>query len=250
MEIKYKIRHGSKDSIDEDFYLVVDTIPTKQEFIELKKTSPLDLNLITIDNGAVTACLKGLPDEINNSIFSTFDLHAQEIENPIKSLVPRDVFPKLSMVIREMLAFCSRTQYRSEIKRVMKSANITDRLNVLSLINLNDIDDFEKNTKQEVYKFFAQQIGMILPLLKEEKELFTKRDISDKYALLGGYLYRREEKPEWIQVMFELFGDLVMFYLKHNVVCVDGKDVTLVDGRVFDVKYERYIGDGDETNAK
>lgn len=250
MEVKYKIRHGSEDSMDEDFYLVVDTIPTKQEFIELKKTSPLDLNLITIDNGAVTACLKGLPDEINNSIFSTFDLHTQEIENPIKSLVPRDVFPKLSMVIREMLAFCSRTQYRSEIKRVMKPANINDRLEVLNSINLNEIDDFEKNTKEEVFKFFAQQIGMILPLLKEEKELFTKRAISDKYALLGGYLYRVEKKPEWIQVMLELFVSSAMSYLHHHVCCVDGKDVTLVDGRVFDVKFERYIGDGHETNAK
>jgi len=250
MEVKYKIRHGSEDSIDEDFYLVVDVIPTKEEFIELKKTSPLDLNLITIENGSVTACLKGLPDEINNSIFTTFDLHSQEIENPITQLVPRDVFPKLSMVIREMLAFCSRTQHRSEIKRVMKPANILDRLDVLNLIDLTEIEDFEKNTKEEVYKFFAQQIGMILPLLKDEKELFTKRAISDKYPLLGGYLYRVEKKSVWIQVMLELFVAMAMFYLKHTIDCVDGKDVTLLDGRVFDVKFERYIGESDEKNTK
>jgi len=242
MEVKYQIRHGSEDSIDEDFYLVVDEIPTKQEFIELKKTSPLDLNLITIDNGVVTGCLKGLTDEINNSIFSTFDLHSQEIDNPINSLVSRDVFPKLSMVIRELLAFCSRTKYRADIKSVMKPANIYDRLTTLALIKLTEIDDFEKNTTEEVYKFFAQQIGMILPLLNSEKELFTKKSISAKYPLLEDYLYRKTTDATQLQEMLVIFVDEAATYLCDTIETVNGKDVTLTNGKVFDVKYETYIG--------
>jgi hypothetical protein len=250
LEVKYKIRHGSEDSIDKDFYLVVDVIPTKQEFIELKKTSDLDVNCITIENGFVTGCLKGLPDEINNSIVATFNLHSQEIENPIKSTVQRDVLPKLSMVIREMLAFCSRTKYRSEIKKVMKPANIMDRLKVLDSIDLTEIDNFEKNTTQEVYKFFAQQIGMMIPLLENEDELFTKKAISDKYPLLGGYLYRIEKNPTWLQVMLDLFVSNIMLYLKHNIDSIDGKDIVMKDGRIFDVKFERYLRLNDEKNTK
>lgn len=249
MEIKYNIRHGSEDSIDEDFYLVVDKIPTKQEFIELKKTSPLDLNLITIDNGVVTGCLKGLPDEINNSIFSTFDLHEQEVENPINALVERDVLPKLSMVIRELLAFCSRTQYRTEIKKVMKPANIIERLAVLDTIDLRHINDFKKNSMEEVYKFFAQQIGMMMPLLNGSDELFTKKSISEVYPLLEGYLYRRETDPKWLQDMLMIFVPTAELFIIGNLESVQGKDVTLKDGRIFDVKYEKYIGDDNEEKS-
>lgn len=243
MEVKYKIRHGSEDSIDEDFYLVVDTIPTKPEFIELKKTMDIDANIITIENGSVTACLKGITDEINNSIYYTFNRHTQEIENPIKTLVERDVFPKLSMVIRELLAFCSRTQYRSEIKRVMKPANIYDRMMVLGSIDLTSIETFEKNTTEEVYKFFAQQIGMILPLLNSRKELFTKRDISAGYPMLKSYLYREETDAEDLQYMLEILVSDAAEYLMDNIEEVNGKDVTLKDGRTFDVKFEVYLKD-------
>jgi len=245
--VLYKIRHGSEDSIDEDFYYVVDRMPSKEEAVKFQKENSDDVNFIRIVDGKVVECWKGLPDEINNSIYHTFHLHPQEVpDSPISAPVPRDKFYKASQVVRELLARASRTHYRSEIKAALKSGSLSQRMSVLGELDLTMISDFQKYPKEDVYKFFAQQIGMLFSLLRGEDALYTKRSILQAYPLLEGYLYRRESDPSNLQHMLtELVGELDAFFRK-VVVAEEGQVVTArKSGRPvrLDVRYERYFSD-------
>jgi len=242
MELLYKIKHGSEDSIDDDFYYVVDELPTKAEFVELKKTLEDDLNPIVIEDGQVVACMKGLLDEVNNSIYHTFGLHDQEVkQNPITTLVARDVFRKASMVVRELLARASRTEYRPLIKAALKSGFLSERMSVLSAIDLREISSFGKYPTKDVYKFYAQQIGMLLPLLSGDSECFTKKAIVDKYPHLEDYLYRLSEDPSALQSQLELLVSSLDHFFFRDVKISSGEVVVLANGRQFSIRHEKYI---------
>jgi len=241
MKALYEIRHGSKESIDEDVYLVCDRIPSKEEYIEFKKTQTKDYNIITIQDGHVTDCLKGLKDEINNSIFYTFYNHPQIVQNPILSLVERDIFPKVVMVVREMLAFASRTKYRDSIKMSLKSGIFSDRVQTLISINLTEIESFDKISNQEALKFYAQQLGMIMPLLEGKKEIFDKELMDED---LKPFLYRKEITEDdlcLLNDMLRRFTLMLTHYFAASVSSEEMNIVTLKDGRKFDVKFEKYI---------
>lgn len=241
MNILYEIRHGSKESIDEDVYVVCDKIPTKEEYSEFKKNTTKDCNFITIENGIVTNCFKGLTDEINNSIFYTFDNHTQTCINPIKTPMKRDVFPKVVMVVRELLAYASRTQYRGEIKRVLKSSKLSDRIGVLREIELNKISSFEKMPNFHAYKFYAQQIGLLEAMLCGWPEIFDKSEYGVEYK---PFLYRENTTDEQLSKLSHkltmLVDNISSFYM-YRVLNENDNIITLKDGRHFDIKYERYI---------
>lgn len=241
MEIKYEIRHGSVESIDEDYYLVVKELPTQPEFKEFLKTTTKDYNCITIEDGKVTGCLRGTVDEINNSIYYTFSNHKQSIsENPIKNLVERDVFIKVNMVVRDLLSHVSRTHLRVEVKKALTECVLSKRIRVLHLISLTTIEDFGKTTKQEALKIYAQRIGLLIALL-EGKELFDKSDYKDVFK---PFLYRREITPDNVVLLDYWLHSLTNKLMLYFDVVVDyevGEIVHLNDGKVFDVKYEKYI---------
>lgn len=54
-----KYRHGSKDSVDVDVVYVFDSVPPHKECVEFAKSDE-DRNIITVTNGFVDFCFKGI----------------------------------------------------------------------------------------------------------------------------------------------------------------------------------------------
>ncbi len=199
------IFHGSEDSLDIDAYQVIDkalSISEAKQITDVEKN--INLNLITVKNGFVDWCYKGTVDECNNSIFYTYNLHKQEIENPVKGLVPREKSLKTLRTIRGLLSYFSRTEHRSIIKEALRSSDFAFKIKTLVSMDLHKIDDFRKNDIIEVYKFFAFQLAQTYALIKDNEEIFTKSDVKRKYPFLKPYIDREESDV----------SDLFHFYIK------------------------------------
>lgn len=198
-----KIRHGSPDSIDKDYYVVIDKPLEKSVALELlrniskKYDNSFNGNLICIDNGIVSWALKGTIDEVNNSIFTTYSFFKEEQEFdkcPVKRKVIRNRALKLTRTLRGILSTLSRTDYREEIKQALKEDNIAKKLEVLEKIDLTKINEFNKNkSNKDVYKFFAFQIGQTLALCDKDFEFFTKWDVAREYGDLFNFIYRKDK---------------------------------------------------------
>jgi hypothetical protein len=249
MKILYEIRHGSVNSIDEDFYLVVDKVPKKEEYLEFKKTQEKDYNIISIENGVVVDCLKGEVDEINNSIYYTFNNHKQSCKNPITQRVERDIFSKSLKVIRKFLTMVSKTQYR-EISKKGTRSDLKTRIELLKSIDITQIENYERLPIIEAYKLYAQQIGMVEPLLKayfdniKIEEFYDKKDISNYYPELKKFLYRTEYNQKDIKDLQKRilnFISLIEKYLNEIVLKEEDIKVYLKNGNIFDIKYEKYL---------
>lgn len=250
MKILYSITHGSKTSVDNDIYLVVDEIPTKQEFSDLKHAMISDVNCIKIENGQVVGCFKGTVDEINNSIYYTFDNHPQHIEEcPVKSPVEREYFKKSVSSLREMLAFVSRTQYRDTVKKAIKSPDLSLKIDTLKSIKISEIKDFEKAQKEEVYKFFSQQICMITSLIKSVKEgnpeSFDKEEFVLEYPKLKPFLFREKDKTEehlpFLEDAISEYSDFLKVHLFEMIETTEGSLYHLKNGKILNIKNEQYL---------
>lgn len=185
---KLLIRHGSKDSIDEDYFLIVNgsgQLPNK-ELMALKKSvddfyrkQNFDITIIDINEfGIVTFAFSGTPDEVNNGIFRTFSLHEQPFvsENPVKMLVDRHIELKWARVIRGILTHCSRTQFRDIVKSAIKSSDIFTKMSALNGISFDEISPNDlKISIEDFYKFIAFQVVQYLGLQKKV-EIYTKQE--------------------------------------------------------------------------
>lgn len=180
------IRHGSENSIDDDYFLVVQGSGkmSNAELMALKKkvnTHFIDFDITIIDiteDGIVYFAMSGTPDEVNNGIFRTFRMHKQNncLENPIKGYVERHIELKWLRAIRGILTHCSRTQYRNIIKDAIKSNNIFEKIEVLSEIDFSDIDpDDLKVPLEDFYKFIAFQVAQYAGL-QNKIEIYTKNE--------------------------------------------------------------------------
>ena len=185
------ITHGSENSLDHDVYIVVpNKLEHKEAKILCKEYSSLNANLITVSNGVVDWSYKGTPDECNNSILSTYHLHEQDFDIPVESRIERFYGLKMLRSIRGILSHCSRTPYRAEVKKALRTTDIKYKIEVLKMIDLTTITDYKKNSVTEVYKFLAFQLGQTLSLLQDNKELFTKNSVASEYTDLAAALQR------------------------------------------------------------
>lgn len=191
MECFYKIRFGSSDSLDDDVIYIVDSIPNIVHCKQFCSSDPSEnRNLAVIEDGIVVDQYKGTSDELNNSIYLTFGLHKQEIDEcPVHRLIERDLIIKDARAIRCILSHCSRTQYRPVVKKALKSMTIIDRLDALQEIDLRAIKDFDKNDIIEVHKTIAFQLAQAMAL-HLGVELFTKKQSAEIFESLRPYLYR------------------------------------------------------------
>ena len=182
--------HGSSDSTDLDIHYVFPKLPSFRECQQFCSENPLEnRNIIVIDNGFVTHCFKGTPDEINNGLFITYHLHNQEFPLLVKGMIERDVLIKCVRAVRCLLSHYSRTEYRPQVKQALKSHSWDEKLTTLKKIDYNNVTDFKKDTRENVFKIFAFQLGQTLALL-DGIELFTKSDIANHFPTLQPYLYR------------------------------------------------------------
>ena len=191
--INYK--HGSADSRDNDIYYNFDEMP---EFNDCVKFCKEDLsenrNIIVIKDGIVTNCFKGTVDEVNNGLFQTYHLHQQEHPLFVTRMVERDILIKYIRVLRCLLSHCSRTQYRSIVKKALNSSNWSEKIEVLEKIEISQITGFGKNgSREDVLKVFAFQLGQIINL-EYGIESYTKSDVAKYFPTLRPFLYRENTR--------------------------------------------------------
>ena len=157
MNILARYVHGSEDSTDVDVVYVVDRILNFEEaraFCAENKEE--NRNVVYIENGIITWCFKGTPDEINNSLFRTYNLHEQTDKLLVERAVQRNIYIKIIRAIRIILSHLSRSYYRVEVKNALRGT-FSERLNLLKSIEYNKIDN----------------INLILGDIRDYKKLFN-----------------------------------------------------------------------------
>ncbi len=196
---------GSKDSQDVDLIVLVDSIGLVAECRDKIKQleaeyQPLfdrevNINLAVIRDGVVVDVFKGTPDEVNNSVATTYDLHPQSHPLHITRLLPRDSGVKALRSMRAILSFMSRTCWRMDIKAALSGTAI-DKYALLEVIRFDTILDLgRKNTALiDFYKMLAFQMGQSY-LLNTGIEVYTKSDIGRHLPALAPFLGRSRADP-------------------------------------------------------
>lgn len=232
-------RHGSEDSLDVDVYYVFEEMPSFKECQEFCSNKEENRNIIVVKDGVVIDCFKGTVDEINNGLIDTYPLHKQEYYNIVMFKVKRDNLLKIIRVSRCLLSFCSRTQYRSNVKEALKSYSWKKKIEVLKQIDFSSIDDFGKSgTKENVYKALAFQLGQAIGLIFG-KEFYTKSSVANFYPKLKKYLYREKNTDpkdliNFINTFIELMESLEVEEYEDYVFFKK-------EMKAFDLKQEKYV---------
>lgn len=205
---------GSATSLDLDICFFVDTIASISEnnvvlnqIIEnttLPRNKKINGNLGIISDGILTACFKGIPDELNNALLNTYGLHKQAYENHVMTAVKRDLDLKAIRCARTLVSYFTRTELRIFSKRALRE-DFKSQIDFLKPIELIEYSDFGKHgTPIEIYKSMAFQLGQTLALF-DDIEVYTKEAIAEVYPSLTPYLHREETSPDALQVLWDAF---------------------------------------------
>lgn len=206
MEFKYYF-FGSADSADTDVLILHPNATGTEQDLELVKsiksqfaeTANWDINIIAIENGIVTKSIpsKGLPDAVNNSLFSTFHLHNQLHPLEVNKLVKRDLENAINRVVDILLFFYKSTEqkkyYKNECRAVLKAKDpIILKLAVLTKFDFDKFrpySDDEKNINS--LKKIAFSIGQAISLI-EGIEIYSKQNLIKNHPELADLIYRRK----------------------------------------------------------
>lgn len=196
---------GSASSLDLDLMVYLPVLPPLEEAKRISKEynekievlfgnqKRANTNLAVLKDGVITEVFKGTVDEVNNSIFLTYDLHSQKHPLMVTRLLPRDKGLKLLRAARIILSFYSRTEHRPMVKKALQG-DLKAKLDCLKAMDLSREYAFDKNQSSlDVYKTVAFQFGQVLGLYSDQ-EFYSKEAIIDAYPELSEYL-RREVSP-------------------------------------------------------
>jgi len=229
------ITHGSKDSLDHDVYVIFDHIPSfKEAKSYCQSLTGMNPNILVIQDGVVSWSFKGTEDECNNSLFYTYHLHEQDQEIPVTRIVERDLDLKLVRTVRGLLSYFSRTDKRIEVKKALRSPSWAEKYSILKDLQLSRNIDYVKCNHEELFKFFAFQIGQTLSLIKDGEELFTKRSIADKYPELEDFLYRKFDSDE--SILQEIYIDFISLIEKEISETTTHRYLSNFSGQEFTFK--------------
>lgn len=239
--ICYRYVHGSADSTDLDVCYVFDKMPdfnTCRKFCTMDKNE--NRNIICIKDGRVTACFKGIPDEVNNALYKTYHFHEQQDPLLIDHEIERIICIKSVRAVRSILSMFTRSEWRKEMKAAL-NGGWTERIEMLDKLSKAEESIFDVLTVDS-YKTIAFQLGQTIGLF-EKTELYTKQDISKRYPMLDDFLYRRPGKVQTIQKYMLILVD----FLK-SVSCTENgtKCEFTGEGIVIDLKTEKYFYTGEE----
>lgn len=217
MKPTYQI-FGSKSSEDLDVCFFVDSLDGIRGNHEVVKmytaqtnfntSKSVNANLAIVENGIVIENFKGSADELNNALFTTYNLHNQAYKNHIDRLVSRNLESRIVRCARTLVGNFTRTDLRIQAKAAIRE-DVDTQLDFLATIQLEKYTDFGKNGSViEVYKTLAFQLGMTLALLNN-KEVYTKEAIIALFPELENYILRKEQNSEALQKHLKLFITLV-----------------------------------------
>jgi len=213
--IRYNI-FGSEDSLDTDIMVAIDEIPSiadckkmeeKYETIFSKIFKEPNLNFCVVNDNIIIDVYKGTVDEVNNSVYTTYSLHNNEQKCLVGRNVERDILLKAFRVMRVLLSFLSRTEYRTKVKDQLKSGDLQSQIDFLLTMNLVEFEKMHpKYNNIDIYKTYVFQLLQIYHLLNG-KECYTKTDLC--YCVPKEYsdVIQRKEVESW--VMAKIFNDLL-----------------------------------------
>lgn len=232
--------HGSQDSTDLDVIYVMDSLPS---FVECQRFCSADKqenrNIIVIRDGIVTACFKGLPDEVNNALLTTWHLHEQAYPLLITRRVERDVFLKDVTATRKILSPLTTTELRPQIKAALK-ADWPGRVRALQELDLAGVTLLRDRGRlqADLLKSMAFQTGMALGL-HQGAELYTKGDIAAHFPALAPYLARASADLHGLQETIRAYAAA----LRETEVRTlpQGHTLVVATGAVYDVHRELRI---------
>lgn len=217
---------GSLDSDDVDIMYFVDELPSLQECkvaateleTQHKGDKPADVNFCVVKDKRVVETYKGTIDEVNNMLHFTTNRHEQTSTFPEIEPVTRDVALKVARVLRGILSFISRTEYRSVVKQALKG-DAKLKLDTLEDIPLREIKSLgtKNNTMKEFYKLFAFQVGQANGLM-QGAEYYSKSSIGAHYPELKPYLYKEVDEFPNIDVIKLQFINKVRNTLNVNEI--------------------------------
>jgi len=228
-EVKYQV-FGSESSLDLDICFFVETlgniVQNNETIDKLLAVHPfgdskkINANLAILSDGKVSDCFKGIADELNNSLLSTYSLHEQHFPLQIDGKVKRDLDLKMIRCARTLVSYFTRTHLRAEAKSALRE-NFKLKVDFLSGIQLADFSDFGKHgSVLEIYKSMAFQLGQTLGLMRGV-ELYTKESIAIEFPDLKDYLARLPSSSDSLQVCKDLFIREALEYLPNMKIQIE-----------------------------
>ncbi|MEM7162566.1 MAG: hypothetical protein AAF487_09030 [Bacteroidota bacterium] len=211
--VKYQI-FGSKSSVDLDICLFISQLGSIEENklktesllreLKIKSDKKINANLAIVKSGVIYNCFKGIPDELNNALIATYDLHNQPYPLQIERCLVRNLELKLERCARTIVSYFTRTSMREEAKAALRG-NFQNKIHFLNTIELGQFSEFGKHGgKLEIYKGIAFQLGQTLALMNEV-EVYTKEEIANEFEYLHDYLFRIEDTSEKLQSKLNTF---------------------------------------------
>jgi len=238
-EINFQV-FGSQDSVDVNVIVFLDSLPNKDEskklcdfyklaikrtyfnILSYKLDRVIDINLGVLKKGILIDVFKGSVDEINNSLFYTYNYHKnlqlyiQQIDKPIK----RDIHNKMLRSSRIILSLLSRTNYNILVKEVLKT-NLKAQVNLIQKIDLSKIQDFgiKNQTNKDVLKTITFQMCQTIAL-SSGFDIYSKSSISVMFPTVKKFIYRsdninkydllhlEELKCKYIDILHEEFSTI------------------------------------------
>lgn len=199
---------GSSDSIDVDMIVFLneipkDTVESQKLCLSLKHQLQqkykfdrlLNINLGIINDGVICWVFKGLADETNNSVYTTYSSHTQYHPlgptRPVARTDIKHVQNKILRTVRIILQSLSKTAQRHNIKSALKTNVLGESIDLLKRIAFEDVN-YKKISKTDlinIFKSIAFQMGQCMALIKTV-ELFSKMDVSAYDPRLTSFLYR------------------------------------------------------------
>jgi hypothetical protein len=197
--------YGSEDSLDEDVIIAIPraVMPLKQEDrkvliwnMQQEYKFTWNATLAVIEEGYIVDTIfpKSWIDRLNNALFSTYHLHPQVYPNPIKGMVKINTLLSIYKAVRTVLTVCTRTHFRPEVRPVMKGIHDFNlKIAALKKLDFLTIDEFnQKNTADvDIWKIIAFYIGQNISLLRDHREIYTKKDFLSHYPDLEAFIYRK-----------------------------------------------------------
>ncbi len=192
--------YGSASSIDADVAVIVNKYlnfknkfqiqQLRQQYIKQLHTQfdkELNVNLVKVKDGIIYETFVGIPDELNNAIFYTYNYHTQTHQLFVKRVVERNIKAKVERIPMVILTYLSRFQpLRPKIKAALRSQNFQTRIETINEVinhrNINEylinIETFKKMPLSEVAKKIVFQVRQTIYLINGI-EIYTKEEAID-----------------------------------------------------------------------
>lgn len=237
----YISEFGSSDSLDLDLMICLTNVD-KQLTLNYCKSlcsyfddiysniydKEVNSNLCVINNGVVVWVYKGTVDEVNNSLYYTAR------PKIISELLPRNKELKIIRCTRSILQLLSRSKYRTEVKKALKSNNILTHIDTLKSIDFNVEFDLVKENWIEFRKTIMFQMIQTLSLI-DDIEIYEKSqavDLYDGVVEVYNCIYRKQENNTIISKFINIFCNTIINRL----------NIDLDINKCVECKWYEYVG--------